>query len=161
MSEAHMDFAFLRREEDPQKTMVVREAKERASEPEQSMPRRVCLNEDGYISSCPGCRSIQEALEGTERLERARTRANEFYAEVLRNEDKKRKLAERSPIGGDPPAQRRIMTRPRSLVLQCARAKRQTRLVWATKRGSVAWSNLENARPRIVKSKTEERRWRI
>ena len=65
-------------------------------EDEQSMPRRVYLNkndfeEHGYSSGCPGCRSIlegirrqghseacrqriQKALEGTERLERARTR---------------------------------------------------------------------------------------
>ena len=95
------------------------------------MPRRVYLNkndfeEHGYSSGCPGCRSIlkgirrqghseacrqriQKALEGTERLERARTRENEFFEEVLRREDKKRMLAEKLPKEADegaPPTQR-------------------------------------------------------
>ena len=52
---------------------------------------------------------IQRASEGTERLERARTSENEFFEEVLRREDKKRKLAEKLPNEADegfPPAQR-------------------------------------------------------
>ena len=95
---------------------------------EQSMPRRVYSNkndfeEHGQSSSSPACGSILKgirrqghggtcsqrmlkALEGTERRERARTRENEFYEEVLRNEDKKRKLAERFANDGTPPARR-------------------------------------------------------
>ena len=100
-------------------------------EDEQSMPRRVYLNkndfeEHGYSSGCPGCRAIlkgirrqghseacrqriQKALEGTERLERARTREIEFFEEVFRREDKKRKLAEKllkEADEGAPPTQR-------------------------------------------------------
>ena len=81
---------------------------------EQSMPRHVNLSksdfdEHGCSSNCLGCRSIlkgirrqghseacrqrtQKALEGTDRLERAKAREHEFYEEVLRREDKKREL---------------------------------------------------------------------
>ena len=100
-------------------------------EDEQPMPRCENLNknvfqEHGYSSGCLGCRSIlkgirrqghsgacrqrlQRALEGTERLESVRTRENEFFEEVLRREDTKRKLAEKLPKKADegaPPAQR-------------------------------------------------------
>ena len=48
-------------------------------------------------------------MEGTERIERARTRENEFFEEVFRREDKKRKFAEKFPKEADegvPPTQR-------------------------------------------------------
>ena len=70
------------------------------------MSRRVYLNkndieEHGNSSGCPGCRSIlkgirrqghseacrqriQRALEGTERIERTRTRENELFEEVFK-----------------------------------------------------------------------------
>ena len=73
---------------------------------EQSMPRHVYLSksdfdEHGCSSDCPGCWSIlkgirrqghseawrqrmQKAMEGTDRLERAKAREHEFGEEVLR-----------------------------------------------------------------------------
>ena len=44
---------------------------------------------------------MQKALEGTDRLERAKAREHEFYEGVLRREDKKRALDDRGPEGMD------------------------------------------------------------
>ena len=65
------------------------------------------IRRQGHSEACR--QRIQKAVEGTERLERARTRENEFFEEVLRREDKKRKLAEKLPKESDegaPPTQR-------------------------------------------------------
>ena len=86
---------------------------------EQSMPRHCYLSkrdfdEHGCSSDCPGCLSIlkgirrqghreacrqrlQKALEGTDRLERAKAREHEFYEEVWRREDKKQELGDGGP----------------------------------------------------------------
>ena len=37
---------------------------------------------------------MQKALEGTDRLERAKAREHEFYEDVLRREDQKRELGD-------------------------------------------------------------------
>ena len=90
---------------------------------EQSMSRFVYLSKSDFdehvcSSRCPRCRSIlkgirrqdhskacrqrmQKALEGTERLERAREREHEFYEEVLRREDKKRHIDDASQKESD------------------------------------------------------------
>ena len=90
---------------------------------EQSMPRHVYLtksdfDEHGCSSDCLGCRSIlkgirrqghseawrqrmQKALEGTDRLERAKAREHEFDEEVVRREDKKWELGDEGPEGTD------------------------------------------------------------
>ena len=97
---------------------------------------------------------MQKALNGMDRLERARTKELEFFEEVLRQEDKKRKLAEKLPKEADdgaPPAQS-TMSQAASPVPPRAQAKRQARLDDATKTGSGSWNNLDNARPRIAKS---------
>ena len=102
--------------------MVGKHIFENVVQEEQSMPRHCYLSKRDFdehcSSNCPGCRSIlkgirrqghreacrqrlQKALEGTDRLERAKAREHEFYEEVLRREDKKRALDDGGPEGVD------------------------------------------------------------